>query len=658
MRRFLYSFTLFSAALAPVGAQTPPTFDSTGNKLLNGVYYFREAVYIIGSSDGSLARAAAAYGNITFDGAGHYTVTNQPILDSNAGRVVNFSVTGTYSISASGFGFISSPISSTDVVYGLVSNGVFIGSSTENTLNDVFIAAPLATPQPVNSSFKGNYTLNYFTPDPTTAFMADAQFQLNPDGNGGLGDVNFSGYFAGGGSVAYTQTEKNVRYAFSNGGCAMFFPDDANANFVSGNEYLYISPDGNFVFGGSPNYYDFFVGIRTAPASSTQTLNGLYYQAGLNLDGSTLSLGYATMDTYFGSFNTSGTSSISHERFNSPFEASAIDSTFSGSVPASISNGSYTDTAAQRKYAVSADGSIRIGLGIGPFLGVTVALRAPAFTGTDVYLNPAGVINSASFAPFTTRVSGGEFVTLYGSGLAASTVVANSLPFPTSLGGVQVRVNGILAPIYYVSAGQIAVIIPYSITGSIAAIQVTNQGSQSNIVTEFIGTTSPGVFSLGANGLGYGAIEHGDGSVVTLANPAKPGETVAAFVTGLGPVSPSVTEGSAGPVSPLSQATAKLGVLVNGAAAKIEYSGLAPYLAGLYQVNFDIPASPANGDNTVEIDGPDSFSVQTLIPVSTAAATASAPPAVPSGIAGRGLRSGKPSLSRPQIASITAGAAR
>ena len=73
-------------------------------------------------------------------------------------------------------------------------------------------------------------------------------------------------------------------------------------------------------------------------------------------------------------------------------------------MPASIA-GNYTDTAAARQYTISAEGSIRIGVGTGPYLGINVALQAPVLTGEGVFLNPAGVINSASFAPFTAEVA-------------------------------------------------------------------------------------------------------------------------------------------------------------------------------------------------------------------------------------------------------------
>ena len=43
---------------------------------------------------------------------------------------------------------------------------------------------------------------------------------------------------------------------------------------------MYISPDGNFVFGGSPTSWDFWVGVRTG--TGTPNFSGLYYQAGID----------------------------------------------------------------------------------------------------------------------------------------------------------------------------------------------------------------------------------------------------------------------------------------------------------------------------------------------------------------------------------------
>jgi uncharacterized protein (TIGR03437 family) len=238
------------------------------------------------------------------------------------------------------------------------------------------------------------------------------------------------------------------------------------------------------------------------------------------------------------------------------------------------------------------------------------------------------VVDAANEAPFTAGVSPGEFVTLYGTGLAPSLQVNTS--FPTMLNGVQVLVDGIPAPIYYVSPTQIAAIVPYSAnTFSLARFQVVNNGSTSNSVIEMVNLTTPGVFTLSANGLGDGAIEHADGSVVTESNPAQPGETVAAYMSGLGAVFPPVTAGTVGPASPLSYTTNMINGYINGIAATVYNNEgiLAPYLTGLYQVNITIPTTATAGDNIFEILGPDSDTAEATIPVGEGI-VASARPAV------------------------------
>src|SRR5262249_55230329 len=60
-------------------------------------------------------------------------------------------------------------------------------------------------------------------------------------------------------------------------------------------------------------------------------------------------------------------------------------------------------------------------------------------------------------------------------------------------------------------------------------------------------------------------------SVVSTASPAKIGETVQIFLTGLGPVNPAVAAGAAGPTNPLSVVTNNVEVTVDGIAAKVLY---------------------------------------------------------------------------------------
>ena len=107
-----------------------------------------------------------------------------------------------------------------------------------------------------------------------------------------------------------------------------------------------------------------------------------------------------------------------------------------------------------------------------------------------------------------------------------------------------VSINGTLAPIYFAAPGQIDCIVPYEVTGQTATITVTSNGATSNSVTLILAPTSPGVFSVDGSGTGDGSITHADGSLVNASSPAKKGETVLMYVSGLGNLTTPVATGS------------------------------------------------------------------------------------------------------------------
>ncbi len=204
---------------------------------------------------------------------------------------------------------------------------------------------------------------------------------------------------------------------------------------------------------------------------------------------------------------------------------------------------------------VMGNGGVRIGYGLGPFLGINVAVPGPTLNpSAGVYLSPVGVVNAASSAPFTASIARGELITLYGSNLSSKTQTASGAPFPPTLNGVQVLINNVAAPLYYVSPGQVSAIVPYETdpTSGIAQVQVVNGTSRSNAVTTYVGLTAPGVFTNPAGGLGYAAALHANYSLVSPSSPAQVGETISVFVTGLGDVFPGVSDGTAGAANPLS----------------------------------------------------------------------------------------------------------
>jgi uncharacterized protein (TIGR03437 family) len=605
---------LLLAGFASVGSAQ--TFDTSGNGLLNGTDYFRQVFYQF-DSNGNLARQVALFGNITFDGNGHYTINGSKVDSSTSSTAPQaFTTTGTYSIAASGMGFIGNPFATGDSIYGLVSKGIFIGSSTETAkgYNDLFIAVPVGSTPATNATFNGTYFVSYVDP----SVPLDAMFQLSPNGQGALGTVNATGYFQTN-TTAVSQTFTGVTYAFSNGAANVSW-HGSQTTLLPISAVLYISPDGNFIFGGDSSGFDMFVGVRTTGGAPTN-FKGLYYQIGIEDD-----LVDGFFDSYYGSFNAvsggaSGGGIVLEAQRVSSVGVPAYDYTFNDTYKFN-SDGTVDDKFLSQHYVFGVGGAVRIGFGVGPVLGFNVALQAPTFSGRGVYLDPTGVVNAASFAPFTARLSPGEFITLFGTGLATGTASASSLPLPGILNNVQVMINGRSAPLNYVSPTQISAIVPY-FTESIAQIQVINNGVSSNTVSELMNQTSPGIFTCGA---GYACALHADYSPVSTSSPAQIGETIQVYLNGLGTVTPAVADGAPGSATPpYNTTTNQIVADIDGTTANVSFQGLAPGFAGVYQLNVKIPSGLSAGDRFLDVSGPDSYDSEALISIGTGSAAAAQP---------------------------------
>jgi len=221
-------------------------------------------------------------------------------------------------------------------------------------------------------------------------------------------------------------------------------------------------------------------------------------------------------------------------------------------------------------------------------------------TGHSTFTYPGlAVVNAASSVAGSTPP--GSIFALYGSGLATGSTQASKVPLPDTLLTTSVTVNGEAAPLFYASAGQINSQMPLDIKPGLASVVVRNGSTTSNTVAVVVpGTATPGVFIQYPTN--QGAIENQDNSVNSPASPAHVGDTVVAYFTGGGPVTPAgpLVTGSASPngLSPVTESTQ---VTVAGVAATaINYTGLTPTLVGAYQVNFVIP-QVAVGDHTVTL---------------------------------------------------------
>ncbi len=218
--------------------------------------------------------------------------------------------------------------------------------------------------------------------------------------------------------------------------------------------------------------------------------------------------------------------------------------------------------------------------------------------GTAPQINAGGVINIGDYQ--NDGVAPGDIVAIFGSQLAPATVSAPSLPLATSLSSVQVLVNGVPAPLYFVSAGQINFQAPYSLApGQVATIQVVSGSNTGNLRSVNVLASSPKLLPVATNAGSYGIFINLDGSLTWPANaipgcnchPAKPGDIIVLFGIGFGLTSPAAVEGAAASGQSIPGASVSFGggFTSGSASADSLFTGLVPGLAGLYQINVQIP---------------------------------------------------------------------
>jgi uncharacterized protein (TIGR03437 family) len=223
-----------------------------------------------------------------------------------------------------------------------------------------------------------------------------------------------------------------------------------------------------------------------------------------------------------------------------------------------------------------------------------------------------GIINISTYAQ--EPVSVGDIGAIFGSQLApaGTSAAAASVPLPTTLGSTQVLVNGVPAPLFYVSPGQINFQVPYSLTlGSVNTVQIVANGTPGNVRSIPVNANSPRLLTKSGT---YGAIVNlADGSLTFpstildaafATHPAKPGDTITIYGIGFGQTSPIAVEGQASnngspgrPLQTINNVTVTFGGGFAGRATTVNalFTGLTPTAAGLYQVNVTIPSDTPLG---------------------------------------------------------------
>src|SRR5579863_10081712 len=212
---------------------------------------------------------------------------------------------------------------------------------------------------------------------------------------------------------------------------------------------------------------------------------------------------------------------------------------------------------------------------------------------------PAGVVNAGSYAQ---PISPGSIVSIFGTNLASAFATARGTPLPNELAGTSVTMNGVKAPLFFVSPGQINLQAPWSLLSALdpsgaevrsATVVVTTSSGSTSSVQVPIYDTAAAIFSLDASGCGRAAALNvaPDGSVSlnSPSNSAAPGDYVSIYGTGFGLVYFPPPDGT--PANVDQSTIGAAGVSIDGHPLIGEaYVGLAPGLVGVNQVNVQIPA--------------------------------------------------------------------
>jgi uncharacterized protein (TIGR03437 family) len=215
-----------------------------------------------------------------------------------------------------------------------------------------------------------------------------------------------------------------------------------------------------------------------------------------------------------------------------------------------------------------------------------------------------GVVNAASYRAASDpngAIAAGSIVVIFGTNLAPGARYASTFPLPTTLFNDTVTFNGVAAPLFYVSATQINALVPGQISTGSVTVQVKRGDGSSVTEGVSVAAVSPGIFYglLPGSSAAVGAILHAkDFSSITTANPAVAGEYLAIFSTGLGALSQTIATGAI-PPSPPPTTLATPTVTIGGLTAPVSYSGLAAKLAGVYQVNVQVPSGVPSGAQPV-----------------------------------------------------------
>jgi uncharacterized protein (TIGR03437 family) len=187
---------------------------------------------------------------------------------------------------------------------------------------------------------------------------------------------------------------------------------------------------------------------------------------------------------------------------------------------------------------------------------------------------------------------------------------------PTALGGVTVLVNGIAAPLYYVSPTQINFQVPWDVeapplsgnardlrTDRLFTVRVQNGGLSSNLAYVNSYPNAPGILTYGN---AYAIATNTEAQLIGPDNPAFQGSTLTVYFTGPAELTEKPPTGAIAPLDRLIRVNAAVFLRIGNVTINtLPFVGLTPGGVGLGQFNFTVPntVQPGTHDMTLSVGG-------------------------------------------------------
>ena len=486
-----------------------------------------------------------------------------------------------------------------------------IGSSTESADNTFDLFAAILAPAS-GATFAGPYTaVSLEFPGGSTANMRVSQFTLNQAAAGTLQPITVNGHAA---NISRGQPQSQIvsgaTYTLgADGSGTLSIGPAANTQLLSGARTLYLSASGNVLLGGSnvAGGHDILLAVKGISGATNATWNNSFFGAGLRLDATSV-LGYS------GSLAARGQQKVTWSKRIKAMGAGTFD--FTG-INGYALNPDGTGTVDLTNIALGASGKAFVGAAISQAdpgaYEIYFGVQVPARSGTRAYSGPPRRDQRRQFRTPGEPDRPGEFIALFGTGLAKSMQTA-TCPLPDHPERRHVLIINKPAPLYFVSPGQINVIVPFAPpvprrrswcrTG--AQLQHRDRAGGGDLTRHVYRPTSR------QRSRSHAARRYSRNAT----NPATAGETVLIYLTGMGAVYPAVADGTAGRAPRSRPRTSNVTVCVAGQQATVVFKGQAPGFPGLYQLNVTLPLLPGDVRTLpLALQTPNAYHDQVDIPI-------------------------------------------